>query len=79
MDKSLDIKLILIGVFVHFIIFYSIFDIYFKSPLLNGMKPVERLSEEPSPANRLVLIVADGLRSDSFFNLINSDESLFLR
>ncbi len=79
MDKQLDLKLLFLGVFVHIIIFYSIFDVYFKSPLVQGMEPIERISFENSPAKRLVLFVADGLRADSFFNLIENDTSLFLR
>jgi phosphatidylinositol glycan class N len=79
MDKKLDLKLLFLGVFVHIIIFYSIFDVYFKSPLVQGMDPVEKISFENSPAKRLVLFVADGLRADSFFNLIDNDTSLYLR
>lgn len=79
MAKKLDIKLILIGLLIHLITFYSIFDVYFISPLSHGMITVEKLTTKESPANRLVLIVADGLRSDSFFNLVDNDNDLFLR
>ena len=79
MEKRLDLKLLFLGVLVHVIIFYSIFDVYFKSPLVQGMDPVEKISFEQSPAKRLVLFVGDGLRADSFFNLIDTDASLFLR
>jgi phosphatidylinositol glycan class N len=76
-NKKLDFKLLLIGFIVHLIILYSIFDIYFKSPLVHGMQPIESLTDRP-PAKRLVLFVADGLRADSFFDTIDSDETLFL-
>ena len=79
MKKSLDIRLIAVGVIVHLIIFYSIFDVYFTSPLVNGMAPVEKFTSNKSPSKRLVLFVADGLRADSFFNLINQDDTMFLR
>lgn len=79
MDRKVDFKLIVIGLLVHTIIFYSIFDVYFKSPLVHGMIPVDKLTTENSPAKRLVLFVADGLRYDSFYNLIDEDNSLFLR
>jgi phosphatidylinositol glycan class N len=77
-NKSIDIKLILIGVVVHLIVLYSIFDIYFKSPLVHGSNAIERLYPK-APAKRLVLFVADGLRADSFFNTINEKQDLFLR
>ncbi len=79
MEKRLDLKLLFLGIFVHVIIFYSIFDVYFKSPLVQGMEPVKSFSFEKSPAKRLVLFVGDGLRADSFFNLIDNETSLFLR
>ncbi|GAB1610159.1 GPI ethanolamine phosphate transferase 1-like isoform X1 [Argonauta hians] len=60
-------KLLLLGVVVHLILFYSIFDIYFKSPLVHGMTP--HVISAPPPANRLVLFVADGLRADKLFEL----------
>ncbi|CAF0725015.1 unnamed protein product [Brachionus calyciflorus] len=41
------------------------------------MEPIPKLIEK-NPAKRLVLFVADGLRYDSFFNLIEENESMFL-
>lgn len=79
MKNTLDIRLILVGIIVHSIIFYSIFDVYFKSPLVNGMKPIEKFTKKPSPSKRLVLFVADGLRADSFFNSINQNKEMFMR
>ncbi|GFO46741.1 GPI ethanolamine phosphate transferase 1 [Plakobranchus ocellatus] len=58
-------QLVIVGIFVHVILFYSIFDIYFTSPLFHGMTPVTVPVE--APAARLVLFVADGLRADKFF------------
>ncbi len=78
-NKKLDISLIAIGLVIHLINFYSIFDVYFISPLSHGMNTIERLTNKDSPAERLVLIVADGLRSDSFYNLIDNHTHLFLR
>lgn len=51
---------------VHVLLLGSIFVIYFRSPVIEGLQPQEDLKAEP-PANRLVLIVTDGLRADSFF------------
>lgn len=82
MRKKLDPNTIvigIIGIIVHIVIVVSIFDVYFKSPLIHGMRPIDKLTEEKSPAKRLVLIVADGLRADTFFDMIENDQSLYMR
>ncbi|CAA7397835.1 unnamed protein product [Spirodela intermedia] len=57
--------LVLVGIVLHAVYMLSIFDIYFKSPVVHGMDAVpQRIS---APAKRLVLLVADGLRADKFF------------
>lgn len=48
-------RLLILGVVFHFCYVASIFDIYFRSPLVHGMEPVE--PAEPAPASRLVLVV----------------------
>ncbi|XP_068092856.1 GPI ethanolamine phosphate transferase 1 isoform X2 [Hyperolius riggenbachi] len=63
----------LLGLFVHLVFFGSIFDIYFTSPLVHGMSPQNTVL--PSPAKRLVLFVADGLRADTFFELDENGHS----
>ncbi|ELU09020.1 hypothetical protein CAPTEDRAFT_188626, partial [Capitella teleta] len=63
----MDWRLLVSGFLVNLVFFYSIFDIYFTSPLVHGMRPVSVPSE--APAKRLVLFVADGLRADKFFEL----------
>ncbi|KAM0867631.1 hypothetical protein ACQ4PT_041884 [Festuca glaucescens] len=58
--------LVILGIALHAVYMLSIFDIYFKSPIVHGMPPVPPRLSAP-PAKRLVLLVADGLRADKFF------------
>ncbi|KYB29869.1 GPI ethanolamine phosphate transferase 1 [Tribolium castaneum] len=57
--------LISFGFFVHGLVLKAAFDIYFSSPIDNGMTPI--LSTNKPPAKRLVLFVADGLRAEGIF------------
>ncbi|PWA93645.1 transferase,sulfuric ester hydrolase [Artemisia annua] len=63
--KRREIWLITLGIALHAVYMLSIFDIYFKSPIVHGMEPVS--PRFTPPAKRLVLLVADGLRADKFF------------
>ncbi|KAL5288545.1 PIGN family protein [Megaselia abdita] len=58
--------MIIQAVFIHIALLGSIFVIYFRSPVITGLTPI-RNNEEKAPAKRLVLLVTDGLRSQSFF------------
>lgn len=58
-----------VAVIFHLVYIYSIFDIYFVSPIVSGMRSygVERDAGVEAPAQRLVLFVGDGLRADKAF------------
>ncbi|KAI9847043.1 MAG: Glycosyl phosphatidyl inositol anchor synthesis [Thelocarpon superellum] len=58
-----------IAVVFHLIYLYSIFDIYFVSPIVAGVNQfrVERPHGVEAPSRRLVLYVGDGLRADKAF------------
>lgn len=47
--------LVVLGVILHAVYMLSIFDIYFKTPLVHGMDPVT--PRFAAPAKRLVLLV----------------------
>lgn len=50
-------KLTILGVFVHAVLLYSIFDIYYSSPLVTGLHPYSIITGK-GLANRLVIFSA---------------------
>ncbi|CAK7269307.1 Glycosyl phosphatidyl inositol anchor synthesis [Sporothrix epigloea] len=72
MAGSSRFRFLAIATVFHFIYIFSIFDIYFVSPVVSGMRlfRVERPAEAKAPADRLVLFVGDGLRADKAFQAL---------
>ncbi|RHY37313.1 hypothetical protein DYB34_000669 [Aphanomyces astaci] len=61
--------LLILGTLFHAIYLLSIFDIYFKSPVVHDIPAVDVMHESyPPPAKRLVIFIADGCRADTFFD-----------
>ncbi|KAK0636892.1 GPI ethanolamine phosphate transferase 1 [Bombardia bombarda] len=63
------LRFLVIAMVFHLVYIYSIFDIYFVSPIVSGMSlfQIERSPASNAPADRLVLFVGDGLRADKAF------------
>lgn len=70
-----NLKILILGFFAQLTLLLSIFDIYFKSPIMSGI-PDQHVDYEP-PADRIVLFVGDGLRADTFYNYANSTSTYF--
>ncbi len=51
---------------LHLLFLASVFDIYFRSPVIPSAK--QHAPKYEAPAKRLILFVADGLRADSLYN-----------
>ncbi|ESK98030.1 gpi ethanolamine phosphate transferase 1 [Moniliophthora roreri MCA 2997] len=58
------VKLLILGLVFHLVFIFSVFDCYFTSPVVNGMESFNAGTPE---AERLVLIIGDGLRADLLF------------
>lgn len=67
------------GFLVHVILLCSVFEIHFRSPVLNDLEPVEN-DLRSTPADRLVLFSGDGIRARTFFHTENGTTPVdFLR
>ncbi|KAH1007669.1 hypothetical protein HUJ04_004875 [Dendroctonus ponderosae] len=62
-NKSKKYQIVILGLAVHALLLFAVFDIYFSSPLDQGMRFI-RSTRNP-PAKRIVIFVADGLRAEA--------------
>jgi hypothetical protein len=69
---------LLIAVVFHLVYVYSIFDIYFVSPIVRGMREFE-VPDEPAPAKRLVLFVGKFDTSNARCDANSTQEMAFER
>ncbi|CAL2029573.1 unnamed protein product [Caenorhabditis brenneri] len=58
-------KFLIASLAIHLILIYSIFDVYYTSPLVHGIPP-QSINSHDFPAKRIFIISADGLRYDTF-------------
>jgi len=73
-------EIIIIGILFHLIFSYSIFDIFFNFKINYGMTPHSpSLNENEIPSKRVSIIIIDGARMDTLFNLISSGKTPFLQ
>lgn len=73
----ISLKIAILGFFAQLMLLVSIFDIYFQSPIINGI-PDQQVDFE-APADRLVLFVADGLRADKFYEYTNGHNNTYFK
>ncbi|UIZ28612.1 hypothetical protein KXD40_009309 [Peronospora effusa] len=69
--------LLLLGVLFHAVYVFSIFDIYFTSPVVPHIESVTYTTSPP--AKRIVIFVADGCRADKFFETNASSDDTTAR
>ena len=73
-------EIIVIGIFFHLTFSYIMFDIFFNFKINYGMTPHSpSLKENEIPSKRVSIIIIDGARMDTLFNLISSGKTPFLQ
>ena len=73
-------EIIVIGILFHLIFSYSMLDIFFNFKINYGMTPhPPSLNENEIPSKRVSIIIIDGARMDTLFNLISSGKTPFLK
>ena len=72
-----ELRFSILGISVHILYLLSVFYIYFKSPILQGLPSVSVSYD--IPAKRLVLISVDGLQAEKAFHRKYAEKTSFLR
>lgn len=73
-------EIIVIGILFHLIFSYSMLDIFFNFKINYGMTPhPPSLNENEIPSKRVSIIIIDGARMDTLFNLISNGKTPFLK
>ena len=70
------LRLLLLGVLVHAVVLPGVLHAYFSSPVLSGLEPGAQMP--PPLADRVVVVVADGLRADTCSNFLKANTRSFL-
>lgn len=66
-------QLLLLGIIFHLVFIGTVFDCYFTSPVVHGMKAYGQLEDlSKAPAKRLVLIVGTFSPQDACYNMLSS-------
>lgn len=73
--KSRERWLVVLGVILHAVYMLSIFDIYFKTPIVHGMDPVKPRFH--APAKRLVLLVGLSSHTTSLLYCLTESQMFF--
>lgn len=66
-SRTSTVCFILVGLLFHVISIMSIFDIYFRSPVIEGLEATPPPPNSKAPSSRVIFFIADGLRADTAF------------
>lgn len=74
--EAKSLKLIILGIIVHVLLFFGALDVYFSSPVEHGLTSFKA---NCSLADRAVIFIADGLRYEAIQNIYSNKHTPFLK